>query len=62
MAQETDKFSYFDLEFLEDDMVYTAQGIKARDLEHAKELVLCFLADVINEDSELLSHEETTIH
>lgn len=62
MVQETDKFSYFDLEFLEDDMVYTAQGIKARDLEHAKELVLCFLADVINEDSELLSHEETTIH
>jgi hypothetical protein len=62
MVQETDKFSYFDLEFLEDDMVYTAQGIKARDLEHAKELVLCFLADVINEDSELLSHEETVIH
>ncbi len=62
MVQETDKFSYFDLEFLEDDMVYTAQGIKARDLEHAKELVLCFLADVINKDSELLSHEETTIH
>jgi len=62
MVRETDKFSYFDLEFLEDDMIYTAQGIKARDLEHAKELVLCFLADVINEDSELLSHEETTIH
>tara|TARA_R100000808_G_C2125549_1_gene135874 strand:- start:95 stop:283 length:189 start_codon:yes stop_codon:yes gene_type:complete len=62
MAQETDKFSYFDLEFLEGDMVYTAQGVKARDLEHAKELVLCFLADVISEDSELLSHEETTIH
>ncbi len=62
MVQETDKFSYFDLEFLEDDMIYTAQGIKARDLEHAKELVLCFLADVINKDSELLSHEETTIH
>ena len=62
MVQEPDKFSYFDLEFLEDDMVYTAQGIKARDLEHAKELVLCFLADVINEDSELLSHEETVIH
>ena len=62
MAQETDKFSYFDLEFLENDMIYTAQGIKARNLEHAKELVLCFLADVINEDSELLSHEETIIH
>ena len=62
MAQETDKFSYFDLEFLEGDMIYTAQGVKARDLEHAKELVLCFLADVISEDSELISHEKTTIH
>ena len=54
MAQETDKFSYFDLEFLEGDMIYTAQGVKARDLEHAKELDLCFLADVISEDSELI--------
>jgi hypothetical protein len=62
MVQETDK--YYDLEFLDDqgEMVYTAQGIKARSLEHAREIVLCFLSDFINEDSELLSHEETTIH
>jgi len=43
-------------------LVYTAQGIKAKNLAHAKELVLCFLSDVIDESSELLSHEETTIH
>lgn len=60
MALEDRKF--FDLEFLEGDMVYTAQGIKARDLEHAKELVLSFLSDVIDEDSRLIHHEENTIH
>ena len=62
MAQETDK--YYDLEFLDDqgEMVYTAQGIKAKNLEHAREIVLCFLSDFISEDSELLSHEETIIH
>jgi hypothetical protein len=60
MALEDRKF--FDLEFLEGDMVYTAQGIKARDLEHAKELVLSFLSDVIDEDSQLIHHEENTIH
>jgi len=60
MDQEYKKF--FDLEFLEGDMVFTAQGIKARDLEHAKELVLLFLSDVINKNSELIRHEETTIH
>jgi len=59
-----DSYSYFDLEFLSDDgeLVYTAQGIRAKNLAHAKELVLCFLSDVIDESSELLSHEETTIH
>jgi len=60
MDQEYNKF--FDLEFLEGDMVFTAQGIKARDLEHAKELVLLFLSDVLDEDSKLIHHEETTIH
>ena len=60
MALEDRKF--FDLEFLEGDMVYTAQGIKARDLEHAKELVLLFLSDVIDENSQLIHHEEITIH
>ena len=60
MDQEYKKF--FDLEFLEGDMVFTAQGIKARDLEHAKELVLLFLSDVIDEDSQLIHHEENTIH
>ena len=60
MALEDRKL--FDLEFLEGDMVYTAQGIKARDLEHAKELVLSFLSDVIDEDSQLIHHEENTIH
>jgi hypothetical protein len=62
MVQETDNYQYFDLEFLEGDMIYTAQGVKAKSLEHAKEIVLCFLADVISEDSELISHEKTTIH
>lgn len=60
MDQEYKKF--FDLEFLKGDMVFTAQGIKARDLEHAKELVLLFLSDVLDEDSKLIHHEETTIH
>ena len=59
-----DSYSYFDLEFLSDDgeMGYTAQGVRAKSLEHAKELVLCFLSDFIDEESELISHEETTIH
>jgi len=48
MVQETDNYQYFDLEFLEGDMIYTAQGVKAKSLEHAKENVLCFLADVIS--------------
>lgn len=60
MEQAADK--YFSLEFLEGDMVYSAEGIKAKDLDHAKELVLCFLSDVISEDSELIFHEEITIH
>ena len=62
MVQEADK--YFDLEFLDaaGEMIYTAQGIKAKNLEHAREIVMCFLSDFIDENSELLSHEETTIH
>jgi|TARA_R110002110_G_scaffold245221_2_gene461661 hypothetical protein len=60
MEQAADK--YFSLEFLEGDMVYSAEGIKAKDLDHAKELVLCFLSNVISEDSELIFHEEITIH
>ena len=59
MVAEADK--YFDLEFLEGDMIYSAQGIKARDLNHAKDLVRTFLSDVISEDSELIFHEEMTI-
>ena len=53
MVQETDK--YYDLEFLDSagEMIYTAQGIKAKNLEHAREIVLCFLSDFIDEDSEL---------
>jgi len=58
--EQADK--YFSLEFLEGDMVYSAEGVKAKDLDHAKELVVCFLSDVINEDSELIFHEEITIH
>ena len=60
MVVEADK--YFDLEFLEGDMIYSAQGIKARDLDHAKDLVRTFLSEVITEDSELIFHEEITIH
>ena len=42
MVQEADK--YFDLEFLDaaGEMIYTAQGIKAKNLEHAREIVMCF--------------------
>ena len=60
MALEQDK--YFDLEFLEGDMIYTAQGIKAKTVVHARDIVLCFLSEFISEHSELISHEETTIH
>ena len=60
MALEQDK--YFDLEFLEGDMIYTAQGIKAKNIKHARDIVLWFLSEFITEDSELLSHEEITIH
>ena len=62
MDQEQKQDKYFSLEFLEGDMVYSAEGIKAKDLDHAKDLVRTFLSDVISEDSELIFHEEITIH
>jgi len=52
----------FDIEVLEDDMVYVGNDIRAKDKETAMKILTLMSGGIINEDSEIISCEEKTIH
>tara|TARA_R100000458_G_scaffold24137_1_gene21709 strand:- start:253 stop:429 length:177 start_codon:yes stop_codon:yes gene_type:complete len=52
----------FDIEVLEDEMVYVGNDIRAKDKEHALKILTLMSGGIINEDSEILSFKEKTIH
>ena len=52
----------FDIEVLEDDMVYVGNDIRAKDKETALKILTLMSGGIINEDSEIISCEEKTIH
>ena len=52
----------FDIEVLEDDMVYVGNDIRAKDKETAMKILTLMSGGIINEDSEILSCEEKTVH
>jgi hypothetical protein len=52
----------YDIEVLEGDMVYCGTEIKAKDRDQAIQLLILMSGGQINEDSQILSFEEKTIH
>ena len=52
----------FDIEVLEDDMVYVGNDIRAKDKETALKILTLMSGGIINEDSERISCEEKTVH
>tara|TARA_R110001599_G_scaffold294008_2_gene497868 strand:- start:152 stop:325 length:174 start_codon:yes stop_codon:yes gene_type:complete len=52
----------FDIEILEDDMVYVGSDIRARNKKAAIEILSLMSGGIITEDSEILKCEEKTIH
>lgn len=52
----------FDIEILEDDMVYVGSGIQAKDESHALAIMIIISNGMVNEDSEILKFEEKTLH
>jgi len=52
----------FDIEILEDDMVYVGSGIRAKDESHALAIMIIISNGMVNEDSEILKFEEKTLH
>lgn len=52
----------FDIEVLEDDMVYVGSDIRARNKKAAIEILSLMSGGIITEESEILKCEEKTIH
>ena len=52
----------FDIEVLEDDLVYVGSDIRAKNKKAAIEILNLMSGGVINEESEILKCEEKTIH
>mgnify|MGYP006243980413 FL=1 len=52
----------FDIEILEDDLVYVGSDIRAKNKKAAIEILNSMSGGIITEDSEILKCEEKTIH
>lgn len=52
----------YDIEILEDDMVYIGSGIRAKDESHAIAIMITISGGILSEDSEIIKFEEVTIH
>ena len=52
----------FDIEVLEDDMVYVGSDIRAKDKKAAIQILNLMSGGIITEDSEILKCEEKTLH
>lgn len=52
----------FDIEVLEDDLVYVGSDIRAKDKKAAIQILNLMSGGIITEDSEILKCEEKTLH
>jgi hypothetical protein len=52
----------FDIEVIVDDMVYVGKEIKARNRNHAMQIMSLMSGGEVTEDSEIIYYEERTIH
>jgi hypothetical protein len=52
----------FDIEVIVDDMVYVGKEIKAKDRNHAMQIMSLMSGGEVTEDSEIIYYEERTIH
>jgi len=52
----------FDIEVIVDDMVYVGKEIKARNKNHAMQIMSLMSGGEVTEDSEIIYYEERTIH
>ncbi len=52
----------FDIEVMVDDMVYVGKEIRAKNKNHALQIMSVMSGGEVNKDSEILYYEERTIH
>ena len=52
----------FDIEVIVDDMVYVGKEIKARNKNHAMQIMSLMSGGEVTEDTEIIYYEERTIH
>ena len=52
----------FDIEVIVDDMVYVGKEIKARNRNHAMQIMSVMSGGEVTQDSEIIYYEERTIH
>jgi len=52
----------FDIEVMVDDMVYVGKEIRAKNKNHALQIMSVMSGGEVNKDSEIIYYEERTIH
>jgi len=52
----------FDIEVIVDDMVYVGKEIKAKNRNHAMQIMSVMSGGEVTQDSEIIYYEERTIH
>jgi len=52
----------FDIEVIVDDMVYVGKEIKAKNKNHAMQIMSVMSGGEVTEDSEIIYYEERTVH
>jgi len=52
----------FDIEVIVDDMVYVGKEIKAKNKNHAMQIMSLMSGGEVTQDSEIIYYEERTIH
>ncbi len=52
----------FDIEVIVDDMVYVGKEIKAKNKNHAMQIMSVMSGGEVTQDSEIIYYEERTIH
>ena len=52
----------FDIEVMEGEIVYRGSEIKARNKDHALQIMILMSGGQVNENSEIISFEEKTLH
>ena len=60
--QTMDHSKIFDIEVMVDDMVYVGKEIRAKNKNHALQIMSVMSGGEVSKDSEILYYEERTIH